>query len=86
LMEQDQLLAMAQKGALAAKESRYRELLIEISLKCATLQRASIMLLPGALDDIKEDEILLSAKTLVDLLAEARPLRAELKKVGVYVW
>jgi|GEM_PF-905759 hypothetical protein len=85
-MDSREILELAQKGALAQKEERYRELATEISSKCATLQRASLMLLPGALDDIKEEEILVAARKLKELLAEARPLKAELANAGIHVW
>jgi hypothetical protein len=81
-----QIMELAQKGALAKKQERYQDLLGEISSACAALQRASLMLLPGSLDDIKEGEIALAAKKLQHLLPEARALKAELEKAGVYVW
>ncbi len=85
-MDSRDILELAQKGALAKKRERYRELLTEIDSKLATIQRASLMLLPGNLDDIKDEEILLAARGLRELLAEARPLKAELEKAGFYGW
>ena len=72
------------KGALAREAEALQELATEINMKCATVQRASLML--GSLDYIKEEEILLAARRLKELLAEARPLKAELEKAGIYVW
>lgn len=83
-MDQKEIMELAQKGALAQKQKRYKELATEINMKCATVQRASLML--GSLDNIKEEEILLAARRLKELLAEARPLKAELEKAGIYVW
>ncbi len=85
-MDHQQIMDLAQKGALAQKQERYRELLTEIDSACATVRRASLMMLPGHLEEIKDDEILLAAKKLQQLLAEARALKAELEKANVYVW
>jgi len=85
-MDQQQIMDLAQKGALARDQERYHQLLTEIDSVCATLQRASVMMLPGALDDIKEKEITLATRKLELLLPEARALKAKLAKAGIYVW
>jgi hypothetical protein len=85
-MDQQQIMELAQMGALRKKEERYKELLTEIDMKCATVRGSSMMLMPGNLDEIKEEAILLAARRLLELLPEARRLKAELEKAGVYVW
>lgn len=86
MADHQQIMELAQKGALAQKQERYRELLTEIDSVCGTLQRAATMMIPGNLEEIKDQEIALASRKLDRLLPEARALKAELQKAGVYVW
>jgi hypothetical protein len=86
MADHQQIMDLAQQGALAQKQVRYKQLLAEIDSACATVQRAATMMLPGNLDDIKELEISQASRALDRLLPEARSLKAELAKANVYVW
>lgn len=86
MADHQQIMDLAKKGALAQKQERYSDLLTEIDSACGTIQRASTMMVPGNLEEIKEAEIALASRKLDRLLPEARALKAELQKAGVYVW
>lgn len=86
MADHQQIMDLAQKGALAQKREHYSELLTEIDIVCAAIRGACFMMTPGNLDEIKELEIALGSKKLNRLLPEARALKAELQKAGVYVW
>ncbi len=86
MADHQQIIDLAKKGALAQRKEHFDELLADIHSACATVQRASVMMLPGNLEDIKEQEIVLAARKLERLLPEARALKAELERAGIYVW
>ncbi len=77
---------LAKRGALAKKQERYRELLEEIGALCEAIQGATLMMLPGNLDDIKEERIALASQKLTKLLPEGRQLKKELEAAGICIW
>lgn len=86
MADHQQIMDLARRGALAQKKEHYKALLAEIENLCGTLQRASVMMLPGNLDDIKEDQIKLASGKLHQILPEARALKKELEREGLSVW
>ncbi|MCL4504100.1 MAG: hypothetical protein M1438_19935 [Deltaproteobacteria bacterium] len=81
-----QILELAKEGVLGQQHKRYKELLLEIEAALNSIQGAAIMMLPGNLDDIKEELIASQAKKLQNLLPEARRLKEELERAGIGVW
>jgi hypothetical protein len=86
MADHQDIMDLAKKGALAKKQERYRELLAEIETNCETAQTATVMLLPGSLDDIKEERLARASANLSRLLPEARQLKKELEKAGLCVF
>ncbi len=86
MVDHNAMMELARDGALARKQRHYKELLTEIENLCATVQRASVMMLPGNLDDIKEGQIKVASDRLNQILPEARALKRELEKEGLSVW
>ena len=85
-MDHQDIMDLAKKGALAQKQERLRGLLAEIETQCEAAQMATVMLMPGQLEDIKEQRLAQASANLNKLLPEARQLQKELEKAGLCVW
>lgn len=86
MADHQDIMDLAKEGALGRKQKRYRELLAEIETNCEAAQTSTVMLLPGQLDDIKEERLAQASANLNKLLPEARQLKKELEKAGLCVW
>jgi hypothetical protein len=74
---------LAKDGLIVRKSKRYRELLDEIEGLCKTVQLATLMLMPGNLNDLKIGQAEQAILKLKMLVPEALKLKAELEKEGV---
>ena len=83
MADHKKIMELARKGAL---QERYRELLAEIQTNCEVAQTSTVMLLPGALDEIKEGRLAQASANLSKLLPEARQLKKELEAAGLCAW
>lgn len=86
MADHQQIMELAKEGALGRQQKRYQDLLTEIDAACATIIQSVTIMLPGRLEEVKEDLAEVTVLKLKKLKAEAVAIKAELVKAGIYVW